>query len=450
MNPQEKYKKECSKIHNDYYDYSKTKYTRNDCKIIFDCPKHGEKQQIAKNHKKYGCGECSKELKQNNKKRKYINIYNKKYNNYYDYSKMIYINSKSTFIVICPKHGEYETCHKNHIRNKCPECIKEENIEKQKIIFINKANKIHEDYYDYSKIVYKHMDVPVSIICPKHGSFEQRPSSHIYQKAGCLDCATEKMTKYHNNKITEYGMKFFKDCTTIHNNKYDYTNSVYNGIDNNITIICPTHGKQIIKAYTHKNGHGCVKCAFVANGINLRYTTQEYIEKCITNGLDKKYDLSYITYTTTRDNIVVKCKKHNYKFNVSAGTFLSGNNCCPKCSRAGYSKKQLDWLYIKKIIDNTQIQHMLNGGEYKINNYKVDGYSQCLNKVYEFHGDYWHGNPKKFKPDDVNKVCDKQFKVLYNHTKARINKLKEISNVEEMWEYDWDLRNKLLNDIKKK
>ena len=41
--------------------------------------------------------------------------------------------------------------------------------------------------------------------------------------------------------------------------------------------------------------------------------------------------------------------------------------------------------------------------------YKVDGYCYETNTVYEFHGDYWHGNPIVFDSDDTNKCVGKTF-----------------------------------------
>lgn len=37
--------------------------------------------------------------------------------------------------------------------------------------FIEKAQKIHGDKYDYSKVKYTHNKTKVCIICPKHGEF---------------------------------------------------------------------------------------------------------------------------------------------------------------------------------------------------------------------------------------------------------------------------------------
>ena len=93
---------------------------------------------------------------------------------------------------------------------------------------------------------------------------------------------------------------------------------------------------------------------------------------------------------------------------------------------------------------------MLTRYELQINNKntKVDGYSSQINKVYEFNGDYWHGNPKKYNSNDINITCKKSYGELFDNTLKRINDIKELGYiVEEMWEYDWKLHKKLMKTI---
>lgn len=52
--------------------------------------------------------------------------------------------------------------------------------------FITKSNLIHDNFYDYSIVVYKNNRIPVEIICPVHGSFYQKPIIHNVQKCGCM------------------------------------------------------------------------------------------------------------------------------------------------------------------------------------------------------------------------------------------------------------------------
>ena len=84
-----------------------------------------------------------------------------------------------------------------------------------------------------------------------------------------------------------------------------------------------------------------------------------------------------------------------------------------------YSKQQIEWLEFLKITIS-DIQHAENNeeGEFKIPNsrYTVDGYSRKNNLVLEYHGDFWHGNPKIHNPTDINAVSKKTFGELYNNT----------------------------------
>ena len=42
--------------------------------------------------------------------------------------------------------------------------------------FIEKAQRIHGDKYDYSSVAYSDSRIKVEIICKKHGSFFQTPT----------------------------------------------------------------------------------------------------------------------------------------------------------------------------------------------------------------------------------------------------------------------------------
>ena len=48
------------------------------------------------------------------------------------------------------------------------------------------------------------------------------------------------------------------------------------------------------------------------------------------------------------------------------------------------------------------IQHARNGGEKRIESFKVDGWDDKSSTVYEFHGCIFHGCPKCYAPDTFN------------------------------------------------
>lgn len=70
--------------------------------------------------------------------------------------------------------------------------------------------------------------------------------------------------------------------------------------------------------------------------------------------------------------------------------------------------------------------------------YKADGYCAGTNTIYEFWGDFWHGNPSIHKPDDINPIAMKTFGELYKKTQLKRSKIVDIGyNLIEIWESDW-------------
>lgn len=58
-----------------------------------------------------------------------------------------------------------------------------------------------------------------------------------------------------------------------------------------------------------------------------------------------------------------------------------------------------------------------------------------------FGGDYWHGNPKKYDPNDINKSNKKTFGQLYKETLEKIDLISSSGyNLIHIWKYDWKNR----------
>ena len=244
--------------HNNKYDYSKVEYIDSLTKVCIICPEHGEFWQTPQAHVRgNSCPLCS------NKKRgdtfrldlnDFIENSNKIHNNKYDYSKVEYINSLTKVCIICPEHGEFYMLPSSHLQGQgCPKC-KGKGLKLNEII--DKANKIHNNKYDYSKVVYTKMHNKVIIICPIHGEFEQTLSKHISKKQGCPKCGKIK-TIEKKSYTTE---KFIELANNVHNFKYDYSKVKYNNIKKEVEIICPKHGSFFQVPNYHLCGHGCPSC----------------------------------------------------------------------------------------------------------------------------------------------------------------------------------------------
>ena len=146
------------------------------------------------------------------------------HNDFYDYSDVKYNGIKNTITIICPKHGKFDQIAADHIDGHgCAKCAIEKNtIKKRNNLqdLINRANKLHNNRYDYSLITsYKSMHDYQNIICLKHGIFSITLHSHINKSRGCKKCAIDKSK---DNK-TDFILKSKK----IHGNKYDYSKVNY-------------------------------------------------------------------------------------------------------------------------------------------------------------------------------------------------------------------------------
>lgn len=118
--------------------------------------------------------------------------------------------------------------------------------------FIEKANVVHNNKYDYSQVEYKNNKTPVAIVCPIHGTFLQRPDKHL-QGQGCPFCS--KTRKYSTDD-------FIARSRAVHGDRYDYSKSVYKNANSKIKIICPEHGEFEQLAGNHLKGKGCPKCKY--------------------------------------------------------------------------------------------------------------------------------------------------------------------------------------------
>jgi G:T-mismatch repair DNA endonuclease (very short patch repair protein) len=190
-------------IHKNNYDYSKVTYTNQHNKVEIICPIHGSFWQVPFSHLKgSGCSLCWNErkglLKFEKAKNKFIEEAKKVHGDIYDYSKFVYVHSRTNSEVLCKKHGPFICNPNNHLRGRsCPICAYElrgENCRSNTEEFIEKANKIHNNFYDYSKVNYTLSKDKVEIICPIHGSFFQNPNNHLEGK-GCSSCIHNKDTK---------------------------------------------------------------------------------------------------------------------------------------------------------------------------------------------------------------------------------------------------------------
>ena len=401
-------------INKNLYDYSLVNYIGAHSKIKIICKKHGIFLQKPNDHlKKQRCPKCFGTIKLTTKE--FIEKAIKVHGNLFNYSKVIYKSNKTKVKIICKKHGMFKQIPLSHLKgfgcSKCSGLIKLTTKE-----FIEKAIKVHGDSYDYSLAKYANSHTKIKIICKKHGIFLKIPTSHYSGKQGCPRCS---------GLVRLTTKEFIEKAIKVHGDLFNY--SLVNYINNikKVEIICKKHGSFYQSPNSHLSGSGCDKC-----GGTFAYSTEEFIG-IAAKAHGNLYDYSLVNYIDAHSKIKIICKKH--------GIFLQKPNdhlnChgCPHCFHV-ISRSETRWL------DGLNIPKEFRQFKIKINNkrFMVDGYSPELNTIYEFLGDYYHGNPNKFNPNDINKRTKKTFGELYNKTMNRINFLQSHGfNVVYIWENEF-------------
>lgn len=118
-------------------------------------------------------------------------IHNLKFN----YTKVVYVNSKTKVIITCPVHGDFKQTPNSHLRgggcNKCGIMTTNQSNTQTKESFIEKAHKVHNNFYSYDKMTYNTVHHKLLITCPLHGDFLQQGNTHL-AGSGCCVCGKAK------------------------------------------------------------------------------------------------------------------------------------------------------------------------------------------------------------------------------------------------------------------
>lgn len=190
--------------------------------------------------------------------------------------------------------------------------------------FINEANKIHNNKYDYSEVCYVNQTTKVKIICPIHGEFWQIPKNHLKGR-GCCKCGHERTNA---SKVLSND-EFIRRANIKHKNKYTYEKTKYSRFDSDIVVTCPIHGDFHVNSHYHiSNGIGCPECAKINMG-PPRLTTKEFVKKAKQLHGDL-YDYSKVNYVLSSKKVEIICPKHG-SFWMTPNKHLIGE-CCPRCA----------------------------------------------------------------------------------------------------------------------
>lgn len=213
--PKDQWIKEFNEVHNNFYDYSKIETIDNAfVKIIIICPKHGEFISKPNQHQQgNGCRLCGINKVSNirrKSKNEWLKNFIEKHEDRYDYSLINDIKSSNNLIpIICKEHGMFhQTVISHSLGMGCRKCAGTSTYTTEE--FIEKAQKVHSNKYDYSKVNYIRSNQKVIIICKEHGEFLQIPNNHLNGQ-NCPNCKNSSLEDIVRNYLINKNIIFKKE-----------------------------------------------------------------------------------------------------------------------------------------------------------------------------------------------------------------------------------------------
>lgn len=205
--------------------------------------------------------------------------------------------------------------------------------------FVEKAQSLYKDAFDYSLVEYRRSNEKVSIICRKCLKILNiSPNSHL-RGTKCRDCSHK-----------ELGLKrlmpeedFINKLKDLYEDKYEYHLVHYRGNKYSVDLVCKLHGRFTKSAGKLLSGSSCQKCGFKKLSEFRTSNTSEFIRKAEV-AHDNKYDYASSEYVNNTTKLLVGCGVHG-SFKISPDCHLSGQGC-PQCVSHGFNRFKPANFYI--------------------------------------------------------------------------------------------------------
>ena len=316
-----------------------------------------------------------------------------------------YINNRTKLEFVCDvghQHSITWNCFQSGTR--CGKCfIKRKHAQKFIEESFNKSGyKVLEEYVDSKS----HMRTE----CPK-GHTYTTTWNDFQQGCRCPFCSGRAPSM--DTMID----KFEKNGFTVVSTKPS-------GCRSKVRVVCERgHIHNVSPGYLSK-GIGCKLCLTESKRTPFDQVVKEFNESGFIV-LSKEY-------VSAHTPLVVECK-NGHTIRKRLISVREGKECyqCTRKSRSKVSQRWLDGLEIPPL----QREITLSVGGDRI---RVDAFSPETNTVYEFLGDYWHGNPSTKNLQEVNEISGRTFQELYSQTFQRFDKLRAAGfNIIYVWENDF-------------
>lgn len=188
--------------------------------------------------------------------------------------------------------------------------------------FIARSKEVHNNKYDYSRVVDCRANEKVEIICPEHGSFWQYKHNHVAGQK-CYHCTRDSRTVRVET--------FIKRLKEVHGDSLTYVGG-YSAMAFPVSMHCNVCGHDWETAPAHMIYHqtGCPICA-MSELVGARTKPDEVFREQLWKVRDGQFKLIG-TYTRGLDNNTFQCTNCGHEFMTTPRQMLRGKKC-PSCRK---------------------------------------------------------------------------------------------------------------------
>lgn len=327
LNREEKFKRKVNELHGGKYGLDKVYYTNRQCKVIINCPIHGEVEASADSLLRGRiCPLCAKERDhlfringtRNRTQEEWVELCTNRFNGKYDYSETDFLhrNEEGKVKIICHEkdeygneHGEFYAKPTTHLGGRgCPKCG---NNQKSTKSFCDEAYEKFGDKFELSLVDYKGIFEKVLVKCNTCGNVFPITPHNLLKGRGCPQCSFENSRKRYQLPFDVFEQRIKEKF----GDKYDLSKVNYINCDTEVEMICKKHGSFMQTPWMLFKGHGCPICGQSA----LENEVQMLLER---NNIESYYEHSFewlgrqtVDFYLPQYNVAIECQGQQH-FNI--------------------------------------------------------------------------------------------------------------------------------------
>ena len=234
----------------------------------------------------------------------FIEKANSIFNGKYSYEKVNYVDYKTEVTITCPIHGDFKQRPSNHLKGHGCPLCAKNGVKPTLEAF---RARFSDKMINLSEFEYKRATDAGKCLCERCGNVWYTTPMSLTKGSGCPRCAKERRVMKRTSNIDEFIRKFQEK----HGINYDFSESKYVNAITKMAVICPSHGKFFMTPNDLLSGHGCPICSSSRLESEVRKILSEnnidFEEQKRFEWLRLKKPLS-LDFYLPKQNIAIECQ----------------------------------------------------------------------------------------------------------------------------------------------